>query len=227
MTPYMAAASVFNPVNVAQGIANEYQANYNYSGSHYDAANLTFNPITKLGVNSYQAATGNGIKYNNYGTSLSTGQRIGSGIAAGFNAVEAVGIGYGAAKLTTSIAPSLNRISISSSRTILREGDYINRVWDSRWTKGSIYSGPRGGSYSPGGALPINATTAIETRGLKDISGVINNAERGGVFRVNRRIPAILQKSIGGSEPEIFIPEKYRQYLELINESISTIPKGR
>ena len=114
MAPGIAAASVFNPFNIAQGIANEYQANYNYSGSHYNALNLTFNPVVRGFLNASQATDGIGYNHNNSGMSLSTGQRIGSGVAAGFNALEAVGVGYGAAKLTTYVAPSLNRVSFSS-----------------------------------------------------------------------------------------------------------------
>jgi RHS repeat-associated protein len=108
----------------------------------------------------------------------------------------------------------------------LRQGQYINRVWDSRWTELSAYSGPQGGSYTPGGALPINAAIAIETRGLR-IPGVINNAERGGIYRATQNIPAILKMSVSGTEPEIFIAPRYRQHLKLLDESISNIPTGR
>jgi hypothetical protein len=112
------------------------------------------------------------------------------------------------------------------TQIVLQEGQYINRVWDSRWTPGSKFSGPFGGSYSPNGALPINAATAVETRGL-NIPGVLNNAERGGVFAPTRNIPATLRTSIGGTESELLIAPQYRQYLNLIDESVSTLPVGR
>lgn len=110
----------------------------------------------------------------------------------------------------------------------LQQGELINRVWDSRWTgEPSVFSGQNGGSYSPGGALPINAKIAIQTRGLDAISGVVNNAERGAVYQVLQDIPAWLQTSIGGTEPEILITPEYRQYLQILEESISTLPQGR
>ena len=108
----------------------------------------------------------------------------------------------------------------------LQEGQYINRVWDSRWTPGSQYSGPFGGSYSPTGSLPINASIASERRGL-GLPGVLNNAERGGVFRVTRGFPAPSRVSIDGIEPELLIHPRYQRYLELVDESISTLPSGR
>ncbi|MBK8402493.1 MAG: RHS repeat-associated core domain-containing protein [Propionivibrio sp.] len=114
--------------------------------------------------------------------------------------------------------------AVAETQVTLSNGQYINRVWDSRWTPGSSYSGPFGGSYSPGGALPINATTAVETRGL-NIPGVLNNADRGGIYNVTQDIPATLRTSIGGTEPELLIAPQYRQYLNLIDKSISTIPR--
>jgi len=120
----------------------------------------------------------------------------------------------------------LGLVAANETTVVLREGQYVNRVWDSRWTEGSIYSGPRGGSYSPDGALPIDASTAIESRGL-DMPNVFNNAERGGIYEVTSDIPAIFRTSIGGTEPELFIQPQYRQFLNLIDESISTIPPGK
>ena len=113
--------------------------------------------------------------------------------------------------------------NIKGSPIFLKKNQYINRVWDSRWMPGSTFSGPFGGSYSPNGALPITSTTAVESRGL-NIPSVLNNAERGGVFNLNRNIPASLRTSIGGTEPELLIAPKYRQYLNLLDESISNLP---
>jgi RHS repeat-associated protein len=117
MAPAVAAASVFNPSAMARGIANDYWGNYKASGSHYNAANLTFNPVVRGFLNASQATDGIGYKYHNAGSRLSTGQRIGSGVGAAFNAAEAVGVGYVGAKLTTSLAPSLNRVSFSSQHS--------------------------------------------------------------------------------------------------------------
>jgi RHS repeat-associated protein len=124
-----------------------------------------------------------------------------------------------------SVQVFLGRVSATETRVVLKEGEYINRVWDSRWTPGSQYSGPFGGSYSPNGALPINASTAIEGRGL-NIPGVLNNAQRGGVYSVTRDIPATLRSSIKGTDPEIVIDPEYRKYLDLLDESLSSLPPG-
>jgi hypothetical protein len=117
-------------------------------------------------------------------------------------------------------------LAAEETQITLNQGSLINRVWDSRWAEGEQYSQPMGGSFSPEGALPINANVAIETRGLSDIPEVINNAQQGGVFSVTTDIPATLKTSIGGTEPELYIQPQYRQYLNLIEESRSTIPAG-
>jgi RHS repeat-associated protein len=134
--------------------------------------------------------------------------------------------------MTLGVGPALERPFANAAlqsierRITLQEGAEINRVWDSRWTPGvtSKYSGQYGRSFSPGSALPINARTAIESRGLK-IPGVFNNAERGGVFRLQQNIPAILKISTSGTEPEIVIEKRYHQYLQFVDESLSNIPK--
>jgi RHS repeat-associated protein len=131
----------------------------------------------------------------------------------------------GAAALPGFIRGSLRCVT-KETPIILKQGQYINRVWDSRWTEGSAFSGPIGGSYSPKGALPINAATGIETRGL-NIPGVLNNAERGGVFDVVRDTPAMLRTSIRGTEPELLIAPQYRQNLILQESSVSIIPRGQ
>jgi RHS repeat-associated protein len=111
----------------------------------------------------------------------------------------------------------------------VQEGDLFSRVWDSRWTPGSPvspYSGPIGGSYSPNVALPINAEIGAVDRGL-NIPGVLNNGQVGGIFQATQTFPATFRTSIQGTEPEIFVEEQYRQYLRLLQESVSTIPSGR
>ena len=112
---------------------------------------------------------------------------------------------------------------MEESRVVLKPGDQLNRVWDSRWTPGSTYSGPYGGSYTPGAALPADANTAVVTRGL-DLPGVMNNAQRGGIYRVTHEIPAVFRTSIGGTAPEIYVAPEHRKFLELIEESITSLP---
>jgi hypothetical protein len=74
--------------------------------------------------------------------------------------------------------------------------------------------------------LPINSNVAISTRGL-NIDGVVNNAQMGAVYRVLKNIPAVLRSSLGGTGPEFFVEEEYRQYLQILEESISSLPTGR
>ena len=128
------------------------------------------------------------------------------------------------------IAPNLARnVSLNVTKEtlgILKEGDLINRVWDSRWTPGSKYSGPYGGSYSPTGSLPNNAVDAINSKGL-NVPGVLNNAERGAIYEVSGDTPVIFRTSIGGSAPEIVVAPGQRGTLRLIEESISRIPTGK
>jgi RHS repeat-associated protein len=146
------------------------------------------------------------------------------------NMASTAGIMAGTSIALNSVGRVVGKVCVKGARaakpTIIKKGDLVNRVWDSRWTPGSKYSGPYGGSYSPNGALPINAKTAIETRGL-NLPGILNNAQRGGVYTASRDIPATLRTSIGGTEAEIFITDKYRPFLQLIDDSISTIPPGR
>jgi hypothetical protein len=183
------------------------------------AANAAVNPAVSALNYGYEAWTGLGMQSYNSGETLSGLERAGSVAIATVSAAATVGIAVGG-------AGAISASARTGTQVTLTEGQYLNRVWDSRWTPGSQYSGPFGGSYSPSGALPINTTTAIETRGL-NIPGVLNNAGRGGVYSVTRDIPAISRNSIGGTEPELLVSPQYRQYLNLIDQSISNIPKGR
>src|SRR5882724_3524813 len=111
----------------------------------------------------------------------------------------------------------------AETEVTVEEGGLVSRVWDSRWTPGSSYSGPFGSSYSPNAALPINSTIGSIDRGL-NIPGVLNNSQVGGIYQATQSFPAILRTSIQGTEPEILIDQQYLQYLRLLEESISTIP---
>ncbi|MGH7238805.1 MAG: RHS repeat-associated core domain-containing protein, partial [Candidatus Saccharimonadales bacterium] len=130
--------------------------------------------------------------------------------------------GYAAVIMPVGGTESLLFRGAKEAAYTIKEGDIVNRVWDSRWTFGSKYSGPKGGSYTRGGYLPINAKAAIEDRGLR---GFPNNAQRGALFRATRDIPATLRQSIGGSENELVVPSQFRQYLDMMQEE-SHIPAG-
>jgi RHS repeat-associated protein len=162
MAPAVAAASVFNPSAMARGIANDYRGNYKSSGSHYNALNLTFNPVVRGFLNTSQATDGIGYKYHNSGSRLSTGQRVASGVGAAFNAAEAVGVGYVGAKLMTAskiTAPAEN----FAARTYLRSIDRVNGS--------SLYD-----SFVPGTA---RLNVGLGRRTLYRSADDINDAMRG------------------------------------------------
>ena len=124
------------------------------------------------------------------------------------------------------ISVALAAFRASEVSVVLTEGQQVNRVWDSRWTPGSKYSGPFGGSYAPNSAIPINANIATQTRGL-NIPGIANNARQAAVYTTAQDIPATLRQSLWGTEPEFVVDPQYRQYLNRVEESISSLPSGR
>ena len=119
------------------------------------------------------------------------------------------------AKTTASAAAA------EGTNVIIKAGTVINRVWDSRWTKGSKYSGPFGTSYSPGSWLPTSARVATIDRGLSPL----NNAQRGALFEVMHDIPAIMRTSIGGVTPELVIAGRFSYMLRPMSGSVSRLPR--
>lgn len=106
---------------------------------------------------------------------------------------------------------------------VIRKGEYLNRVWDSRWPSGSV-SGPQGLSYCRGSCLPINSATAVQRRGLSGIAEVTNNAREGAIFRVKEDIIVSVRKSIGGVDQEIIIRQS--DVGKLQEMATSTLPPG-
>ena len=104
----------------------------------------------------------------------------------------------------------------------LKPGTLLNRVWDSRYKVGSGYAGPKGGSCTPGGFLPISAEAATADRGL----GGWNNGQMGAVFQVMEYIPAVSRTSIGGTAPEVFIAPTYYGSLQMVPGTLSALPGG-
>lgn len=110
-------------------------------------------------------------------------------------------------------------------QVVIKKGEILNRVWHSDWKRGSSeFSGPTGYSYCLGACLPINASKAIEGRGL-NIGAINNNARSGGLYRVTDDIVVTVRRSIGGYSEEILLrhPQDAKK-LELIRESISSLP---
>lgn len=187
---------------------------------------LNPSPSVSALVNGWMDSTASGYGINPNSASAQTGN---FGTQAGLT-LASLFVGPAEARAGNQVEALLpnveQRVAAEETQITLNQGNLVNRVWDSRWAEGGQYSQPMGGSFSPGGALPINAGVAIETRGLSGIPQVINNAQQGGVFNVTADIPATLRTSIGGTEPELYIQPQYRQYLNLIEESRSIIPAG-
>ena len=101
------------------------------------------------------------------------------------------------------------------SAYIVRRGQYINRVFDSRWELGRPYSRPWGGSFSPESSLPNSASEAIIERGL-NWPGIVNNAKLGVIYKANGNVPSMKRTSLGGTSPEIEILAIYREMFEQI-----------
>ncbi|MDE3046572.1 MAG: hypothetical protein KGJ02_08035 [Verrucomicrobiota bacterium] len=104
------------------------------------------------------------------------------------------------------------------SASVVRRGQTINRVFDSRHALGRPYSQPWGGSFSPGFSLPNSASQAIVDRGL-NWPGVINNAELGAVYRANKNVPCMVRTSLGGTAPEIEISRDFKDLFVQIGEA--------
>lgn len=97
--------------------------------------------------------------------------------------------------------------------SIVKKGDFVNRVFDSRYGQsGANVSGPLGRSFSPGSGVPTTATEAIEQRGLNMFYP--NNAREAIIYRAKRDIPVLQRDSIGGTKPEVLIGPKYWDQLE-------------
>ncbi|MEA4950611.1 MAG: RHS repeat-associated core domain-containing protein, partial [Petrimonas sp.] len=87
--------------------------------------------------------------------------------------------------------------------TVVRHGEFVNRVFDSRYGIEQNVSGPLGRSFYPGSGVPTTTAEAIQQRGL----GIYynNNAQQAIIYRATKNIPATSRTAIGGSGPEIII----------------------
>jgi hypothetical protein len=101
---------------------------------------------------------------------------------------------------------------------MLRAGEYLNRVWDSRHGVLPGASGPQGMSFCQGNCLPINAASAIQTRGL-GIPEVVNDARRGAAFRLSQDLIVIVRQAKEGSVREIMVHQNDYHTLRLIEVS--------
>jgi RHS repeat-associated protein len=108
-------------------------------------------------------------------------------------------------------------------RGVIRQGEFVNRVFDSRYQElGSEVSGPLGRSFTPGSGVPTTAAEATAQRGL----GIYypNNAQEAIIYRAKSDIPTINRTSLGGTAAESLIDRQYWDQLEVIRRF--SLPKG-
>jgi hypothetical protein len=110
-------------------------------------------------------------------------------------------------------------VPLGFTRLELQEGSFVNRVYDSSGAPGT--SQLFGQSFSPGSALPTDAASAITSRGLNP---AINNAQLGGVFRVNQSMTVYQGTALGGNAPELFIPSGLHQYITPVLQNVPIVP---
>ena len=98
---------------------------------------------------------------------------------------------------------------------VVRNGEFVNRVYDSGYAPGAGVSGPLGRSFAPGSGVPTTAAQAIQERGLNMFYP--NNAQQAVVYRATQNIPATLRTSIGGTMPEVLIDPVNFSSLQRVN----------
>ncbi len=91
--------------------------------------------------------------------------------------------------------------------TVIRRGEFVNRMYDSNFGNVPNVSGPLGRSFTPGSGVPTTAAEGIEQRGLNIYSP--NNAQEAIIYRAMDNIPATSRMSIGGTIPEVIIEPQY------------------
>jgi RHS repeat-associated protein len=106
--------------------------------------------------------------------------------------------------------------SVFETATVVRRGEFLNRVFDSRFVSGADVSGPLGRSFAPGSGVPTTASEAILQRGLNIFYP--NNAQEAIIYRATGNIPGTLRMSIGGTTPEILINPSFYGSLEPITQ---------
>ena len=108
------------------------------------------------------------------------------------------------------------------SATVVRRGEFVNRMYDSRFGSTQSVSGPLGRSFSPGSGVPTTASEGISQRGLNIYSQ--NNAQQAIIYRATKNIPATSRVSISGTAPEIIIEPEYWKYLSPVRRQYPVVP---
>lgn len=107
-----------------------------------------------------------------------------------------------------------SEVSTFETATVVRQGEFLNRVFDSRFVFGADVSGPLGRSFALGSGVPTTANEAILQRGLNIFFS--NNAQEAIIYRATGNIPGTLRMSIGGTAPEVLIGPSFYSSLEPI-----------
>jgi RHS repeat-associated protein len=107
---------------MASSLVQSYQGNLQmFDGNQYNAINATVNPAYTAIAKYNEATDGIGYSYNNLGNSLSTGDRVFSGVQSAVAAVSTVGAGFGGAGLATASGLTAPAENIAAEY-------YLNRV---------------------------------------------------------------------------------------------------
>jgi len=114
-------------------------------------------------------------------------------------------------------APTSGEIVYVGERAVIQEGQFVNRMFDSRYGQvDANVSGPLGRSFSPGSGIPTTAREGIQQRGLNMFYP--NNAQEAIIYRVKEPVPAIKRTSIGGTVVEILIEPQHWDKLEVMRQ---------
>jgi hypothetical protein len=77
--------------------------------------------------------------------------------------------------------------------SVVRNGEFVNRVYDSSYVVIDGVSGPLGRSFSPGSGIPTTAEETIVDRGLQIFNTY--NAQNVIIYRGTNNIPATFRIS--------------------------------
>lgn len=124
MSALQMASPAYLVEQMVKGMVNDFQTNLKLAnGSYYDAANMSFNPAYRAMTGFYEASTGVGMGPSNLGTQLSGLSRALSAGKGAVGLLEAAGVGYGVAKVATSLARQT--VSSVAETQITAAGRYI------------------------------------------------------------------------------------------------------
>jgi RHS repeat-associated protein len=102
------------------------------------------------------------------------------------------------------------------SATVIKRGEFVNRMFDSKYGSIPDVSGSMGRSFAPGSGLPTTATEGIMQRGLNIYNQ--NDAQQAIIYKAIKNMPATKRVSIQGTTPEVLIESEFRKYLSEVRK---------